>query len=83
MSPKVKWPDQTDDGIASSQVSGRGPTAGLGIAKLNGMESLAQNSHWMHQSAGMGNRNSKLELMGLGTPRYQMLWLTEGLLVRC
>jgi hypothetical protein len=40
--PKVKWPDQTDDGIGSLAGFRAGlPQARLGIAKLNGMESLA------------------------------------------
>ena len=42
MRPKVKWPDQTDDGIVSlAGIPGAAPQTGLGVAKLNGMESLA------------------------------------------
>src|SRR5258708_38221152 len=53
MSPKVKWPDQVDDGMISPRRVSAKPLAaafGDGVAKRNGRESLAQNAYWMHHS---------------------------------
>src|SRR5580704_11234712 len=52
MSPKVRWPDQVDDGIVSSHnvrdVYERQDFEDR-VAKRNSRESLAQNAYWMHQ----------------------------------
>src|ERR1700747_2116536 len=53
MSPKVKWPDQTDDGIVfpRRRLLRLAESASVrdGVAKLHSTESLAQNSPLMHQ----------------------------------
>src|SRR5579864_9450845 len=68
MSPKVKCPDQTDDGIVfSSQPSPQAATAVSvrdGVSKLNSTQSLAQNTRWMHKNGRGANRFSKPEEMG-------------------
>src|SRR5260370_39344116 len=56
MSPKVKWPDQVDDGIVSSRSvreASDGDGFGDRVAKHNSRESLAQNGYWMHHSSGV------------------------------
>src|ERR1700724_4540640 len=76
MSPKVKWPDETDDGIVSLMLVPEATNALAHrnrVAKRNGSESLAQNLLWMHQARGRRNRNSKPDAMGSADVWYYPL----------